>query len=138
MSSPLTSSFSQRATLPYEELQELKAAAAAAASGNGFMVRALEKICIHLIRILELFDFERHNVFNFSIVHTYYVFCKQTVRVDHESINGLDSGAWKKINLPQQHAQPTCCQSSSELAQVRISHKWKNRQCSHKWKNRQC
>lgn len=42
MSSPLASSFSHRATLPYEELQELKAAAAAAASGNGFMVWALE------------------------------------------------------------------------------------------------
>lgn len=44
MSSPLATSFTERATLPYEELQELKAAAAAAASGNGFMVRALEKL----------------------------------------------------------------------------------------------
>lgn len=43
MSSSMATSFPQRATLPYEELQELKAAAAAAASGNGFMVRALEK-----------------------------------------------------------------------------------------------
>ncbi|XP_017332175.1 serine/threonine-protein kinase Nek9 [Ictalurus punctatus] len=80
MSSPLATSFTERATLPYEELQELKAAAAAAASGNGFM---------------------------------------QTVWVDYESINGLDSGAWKKSNLPQQHAQQTCCQASSELAQLK-------------------
>lgn len=42
MSSSLGTSFTQRATLPYEELQELKAAAVAAASGNGFMVKGLK------------------------------------------------------------------------------------------------
>uniref|UniRef100_A0A3B4DPD0 non-specific serine/threonine protein kinase n=1 Tax=Pygocentrus nattereri TaxID=42514 RepID=A0A3B4DPD0_PYGNA len=43
MSGPLASSFSESATLPYEELQELKAAAAAATSGNGLMVKTVEK-----------------------------------------------------------------------------------------------
>lgn len=38
MSSPLAPSFSESATLPYDELQELKAAAAAAAVDNGLMV----------------------------------------------------------------------------------------------------
>uniref|UniRef100_A0A8B9JY91 Kinetochore protein NDC80 homolog n=1 Tax=Astyanax mexicanus TaxID=7994 RepID=A0A8B9JY91_ASTMX len=40
MSSPMTSVFAESATLPYEELQELKAAAAATASGNGLMQTA--------------------------------------------------------------------------------------------------
>lgn len=48
LSSPLATSFTERATLPYEELRELKAAAAAAASGNGFMVRVLEKFTLGL------------------------------------------------------------------------------------------
>ena len=43
MSGPLASTFSESATLPYEELQELKAAAAAATSDNGLMVKPVEK-----------------------------------------------------------------------------------------------
>lgn len=61
--------------------------------------------------------------FYFNIFDVCYVSFKQTVPVDYESINGLDSGAWKKSNLQQQHAQPTCCQASSELAQVTVLHK---------------
>lgn len=51
MSNPLASSFTERATLPYEELRELKAAAVAAASGNGVMVRALDKFTLGLFQL---------------------------------------------------------------------------------------
>lgn len=60
MSSPLATPFTERATLPYSELQELKAAAAAAASGNGFMVKALQTLqpFCYTWRFLGLFNFK--------------------------------------------------------------------------------
>uniref|UniRef100_A0AAY5EZU0 non-specific serine/threonine protein kinase n=1 Tax=Electrophorus electricus TaxID=8005 RepID=A0AAY5EZU0_ELEEL len=94
MSSP--TAFPESDTLPYEELQELKAAAVAAATENGLMVRFLEKYTS--------------------------MFVLDCACVDCEKVNGLEAEAWKKSSLLQQDCQQTCCHSSSDLTQVLLKH----------------
>ncbi|KAK1793257.1 hypothetical protein P4O66_011641 [Electrophorus voltai] len=108
MSSP--TSFPESDTLPYEELQELKAAAVAAATENGLMVRTLELAGVDEHLVLYMIHIFLTNMYNIS--------SKLTACVDCEKVNGLEAEAWKKSSLLQQDCQQTCCHSSSDLTQL--------------------
>lgn len=93
-------SFSDSITLPYEELKELKAAAAAVGSRNGLSV--MPEGCASLLSHQECRTF--NNVLP--------VFPK-TKRITSGKVNGLE-----ETNICSKGEPVRCCRASKEVAQV--------------------
>ncbi|KAM6961231.1 serine/threonine-protein kinase Nek9 [Aplochiton taeniatus] len=115
----LSPPFAESTTLPYEELQELKAAAAAAATDRGlssiFMSLASVFMSLAVLSSQSVF-MSLASIFMSlaSVFMSLAVLSLQTARVGCECVNGLDMMADCKKAEPT-----TCCTASSEIAQLR-------------------
>lgn len=97
-------SFSESVTLPYEELKELKAAAAAVGSRNGLSVNA---------------QTPRFASVSMRVTLSCHPFnpVPQTKRMTSGKVNGLE-----ETNICSKGEPVRCCRASTEVAQVRQLH----------------